>query len=225
MVQSKFSGMTLITIDSGRNCSPLGAKVRYLQPWGLGSYLLQKKRGSNLSATTIILYSVCSYLSTQLIKSDLIERPSGRFLKVKNPWSQVSTFHSTFSMDELRDALDDGKGSDDDLISEPSAGIFWTNYVALARMFKTMYLNWNPTRFRFSCQKHFSFTPNGSAFDISSNAQFTVSVVATETIWFVARRHYLGKTEAWEGYIGLAVFSGINRMYTYSRPTYRVRPS
>lgn len=41
-------------------------------------------------------------------------------------------------------------------------------------------------------------------------------------VWILVERHYLGKGEGWEGYIGIAVFPGNERIYSYTRAIYRV---
>lgn len=73
-------------------------------------------------------------------------------------------------------------------------------------------------------RKHFTFTPNGTDYDVGINGQYTISLEGTSDVWVLVERHYLGKLEAWNGYLGLAVFSGNERVYSYTRPTYRVRP-
>lgn len=108
---------------------------------------------------------------------------------------------------------------------DPSVGTFWIDYATLSQTFKTLYLNWNPTRFANYRQKHFSFTPNGSDFDIGSNGQYSFCIKGTGDVWILVEKHYLGKLEGWQGYIGLAVFPGNERIYSYTRATYRVCPS
>jgi hypothetical protein len=106
--------------------------------------------------------------------------------------------------------------------NDPSSGTFWVEYSSLSYTFKTLYLNWNPALFQYYTRKHFSFTPNGSDFDIGTNGQYTISVEGTGEVWILLERHYLGKSEGWEGYLGLAVYQGNERVYSYARPSYRV---
>ena len=122
-------------------------------------------------------------------------------------------------MDELRSSL---PSEDEKPVNDPSTGIFWVEYSRLSYTFKTLYLNWNPALFQYYARKHFSFTPNGSDFDIGTNGQFTISIEGMGEVWILLRRHYLGKSEGWEGYLGLAVFRGNERSYSYTRPSYRV---
>jgi hypothetical protein len=64
--------------------------------------------------------------------------------------------------------------------------------------------------------------PTGSDFDVGLNGQYTFTTDTTGEVWILLERHYLGKSEGWEGYIGLAVFPGNERIYSYSRPLFRV---
>ena len=122
----------------------------------------------------------------------------GMKVQLRNPWSQGG-----IPSEATRDA-----------------GTFWLDFRPLCQRFKTLYLNWNPAVFQYSSTKHFSFTLNGSDFDIGSNAQ--ISLKGSGDAWILLQRHYLGKAEGWEGYIGISVFPGTERIYTYSRPAYRV---
>jgi hypothetical protein len=152
----------------------------------------------------------------------MVDHSSRRLLQIKNPWSRGGIPGSSFSTTELKSTLQSIDESSPDLPCDPSLGTFWTEYSTLSRTFKTLYLNWSPARFESVRHKHFSFIPNGSDFDISSNGQYTISVEGTGDVWIVVERHYLGKSEAWNGYVGLAVFPGDKRVYSYTRPIYRV---
>lgn len=160
---------------------------------------------------------------------------SRRLIKIRNPWSRGGVPRNSFSTAELRDALPDlanndhttgNTGSRDrgEMLSpgDPLLGTFWIDYPTLTQSFKTLYLNWNPSLFPHIAQKHFSFTPNGSDFDVAGNGQFMFSTDGTGEVWVLIERHCLGKLEGWEGYIGLAVFKGEERVYSYSRAIYRV---
>ena len=150
----------------------------------------------------------------------MIDRRRRRLLQVRNPWSRRGIPKSTFSTTELRDSLEEADL--ETITDDSSVGTFWVEYATLSQTFKTLYLNWNPSLFQHSRQKHFSFTPTGSDFDIGLNGQYTFSVQGTGDVWILIERHYLGKSEGWEGYIGLAVFPGNERSYSYTRATYRV---
>jgi calpain-7 len=133
---------------------------------------------------------------------------SERRLLIRNPWSRGGIPKSSLSTS-----------------NEDGLGTFWVDYPTFAQTFKTLYLNWNPALFQYVRRKHFSFTPNGSDYDVGANGQYTISVEGTGEVWILVERHHLGKSEGWEGYIGLAVFPGNERVYTYTRPSYRVPPS
>jgi len=151
---------------------------------------------------------------------DILDRRGGRrVLQVRNPWSKGGIPHTAFSLGGLHDAISD---TPTDLHDDPSKGTFWIDYTTLTRLFKTLYLNWNPRLFTHVKRKHFQFTPTGSDFDVGVNGQYTLTVNGTAETWILLERHYLGKSEGWEGYIGLAVFPGNERIYSYSRPLFRV---
>jgi len=150
---------------------------------------------------------------------DIIDRPGGRrLLQVRNPWSKGGIPHTAFSLGELHDAI----SGTPELHDDPSNGTFWIDYTILTQLFKTLYLNWNPHLFPHVRRKHFQFTPTGSDFDVGLNGQYTLTTDGTGEVWILLERHYLGKPEGWEGYIGLAVFPGNERIYSYSRPLFRV---
>ena len=151
---------------------------------------------------------------------DILDRPGGRrVLQVRNPWSKGGIPHTAFSLGELHDSISEVST---DLHDDPSKGTFWIDYTTLTQLFKTLYLNWNPQLFSHVRRKHFQFTPTGSDFDIGLNGQYTLTTDGSGEIWILLERHYLGKSEGWEGYIGLAIFPGNERIYSYSRPLFRV---
>jgi hypothetical protein len=158
-----------------------------------------------------------------MLMVDMLDRSGLRLLRVRNPWSKGGIPKSSFSMDELRVSLPSDEDKDL-LIGNTSIGTFWVDYATLFQTFKTLYLNWNPAVFQYYSQKHFSFTPSGSDFDVGTNGQYTISVEGTGDAWILIERHYLGKSEGWGGYIGLAMFPGNERVYSYSRPIHRVIP-
>src|SRR5579859_1506811 len=135
--------------------------------------------------------------------SEIRDDPGRRFLQVRNPWSKGGTPKSSFSTSDLLSALHPTTDSDPSIPDDSSRGLFWIDYAALTRSFKTLYLNWNPALFQYCSRKHFTFTPNGSDFDIATNGQFTITVDGTGEVWIMVERHYLGKSEGWEGYIGI----------------------
>ena len=176
----------------------------------------QRRRNLDWLETIIIPYLVS--ISKAMSHIDIVDRNNRRLLQIRNPWSKGGIPKSTFSTIELQDALS-GKSA---LTPDESLGTFWIDYASLSQMFKTLYLNWNPALFLYSYSKHFSFIPNGSDFDVGRNGQYTISTQGPGDVWILVERHYFGKSEGWEGYIGLAVFSGNERIYSYSGATYRV---
>lgn len=160
-----------------------------------------------------------------LLTVDIVDRGGRRLLQVRNPWSRGGIPRSSFTISELLDALPPTESGnvDTELTSaDAELGTFWVDYAMLSQSFRTLYLNWNPALFPYSTRKHLSFTPSGSDFDVGGNGQYTLSVGGAGEVWILVERHCLGKSEGWEGYIGLAVFPGNERVYSYSRPSYRV---
>lgn len=190
----------------------------------------------------------------------MIDRRGVRILQLRNPWSRKGipsfpTLYTTLSTprntnpnveeNNLPDANPDS--GDEEIANDPSVGTFWITYPTLSQAFKTLYVNWNPSLFNYSTSKHFSFTPNGSDFDVRQNGQYIFSINQSKSgevegtkggsnggagwgggvrdMWVLLERHYLGKLEGWDGYIGLAVFPGNERIYSYNtRALYRVTP-
>jgi len=153
----------------------------------------------------------------------MVNRFGQRILQLRNPWSKRGIPKSTFST--TNNPLNTNQNDDNKITFEDDAtvGTFWLDYINLSQTFKTLYVNWSPSIFTYCTQKQFSFTPNGSDFDIGQNGQYTFMAEGNGDIWILVERHYLGKSEAWEGYIGLAVFPGNERVYSYTRATYRVQ--
>jgi hypothetical protein len=139
---------------------------------------------------------------------DIKMHDNHRLLQIRNPWSKRGIPKQTFHSQNFGDDL--------------THGTFWLEYHAISQTFKTLYLNWNPRLFGFVAQRHLSFAPVGSDIDVGGNGQFVLSVEGCGVVWVVLERHYLGGSEGWEGYIGLALFPGDERIYSYSRPIYRV---
>lgn len=152
---------------------------------------------------------------------DVIDRNGQRLLKIRNPWSRGGIPKSSFDFSSFWEDLD-SDSMEEYTPGDPSLGTFWLDYTTLCQNFKTLYLNWNSAIFPYRSQKHFSFTPNGSDYDVGTNGQYTISVEGTCDVWILVERHYLGKTEGWSGYLGLAVFPSNERVYSYTRPSYRV---
>jgi calpain-7 len=166
-----------------------------------------------------------SIFGTSIIKliADIIDKKGHRLLKIRNPWSRGGVPKSSFDFSAFWKDLP-GTSMDGYTPGDPSLGTFWLDYNTLCQHFKTLYLNWNPALFPHRAQKHFSFTPTGSDYDVGTNGQYTISVQGTSDVWVLVERHYLGKSEGWNGYLGLAVFQGNERIYSYTRPAYRVLP-
>jgi len=143
---------------------------------------------------------------------DIRMQETHRLLQIRNPWSKRGIPKQTFHAESP---------FEDDL----THGTFWLEYHTLGQSFKTLYLNWNPRLFGFAAQRHFQFTPAGGDFDVGGNGQFVVTVEESGVVWLLVERHYLGSSEGWEGYIGLALFCGEERIYSYTRPVTRVPPS
>lgn len=162
-----------------------------------------------------------------MVNKDMLDN-NRRLLQIRNPWSRGGIPKSAFSTSDLWDALPSptpNEAVDEDKLSGLSVGTFWVDYTVLSQSFKTLYLNWNPALFQYCQRRHLSFAPSGSDFDVGGNGQFSISVGGTGDVWILVERHYLGKSEGWEGYIGLAVFPGNERIYSYTRATYRVHSS
>jgi hypothetical protein len=52
--------------------------------------------------------------------------------------------------------------------------------------------------------------------------QLVLQMEGEGVVWVLVERHYLGIEEGWEGYIGLSLFQGNERVYSYTRPVNRV---
>jgi calpain-7 len=145
---------------------------------------------------------------------EMVHVSDKRLVKLRNPWSQGGI---------PKPSLDIASIPSSDLVpGDLSLGTFWFDFYTLTQVFKTLYLNWTPSLFPHFQTKHFTFTPNGSDFDVSSHAQYTFRGDGPGEVWLLLERHYLGQDEGWGGYIGLAVFSGAERLYCYGRPKWRV---
>jgi len=139
-----------------------------------------------------------------------------RLFQIRNPWSKRGIPKRTFNTpnSDPEEAFTDDVGK----------GTFWVEYHVLRQSFRTLYLNWNPRLFGFVAQQHVAFVPGQSDVDVGGNGQVVVAVEGEGVVWVVVERHYLGCQEGWEGYIGLALFQGSERVYSYTRPINRVPP-
>jgi calpain-7 len=148
---------------------------------------------------------------------DIRSHGTTRLLQVRNPWSKRGIPKRTFRPAEGEDFEEEGVVGDD-----VEKGTFWLEYHALRQSFRTLYLNWNPRLFGFVAQRHLSFVPGRGGSDVGGMGQIVLQMEGEGVVWVLVERHYLGVEEGWEGYIGLALFQGNERIYSYTRPINRV---
>jgi calpain-7 len=140
---------------------------------------------------------------------DIRTHATHRLCQICNPWSKRGIPKSTYTENEV---------FGDDV----ARGTFWLEFHVLRQNFRTLYLNWNPQLFGFVAQRHLAFVPGGSDVDVGLNGQVVLAVEGAGVVWVLVERHYLGVEEGWEGFIGLALFPGAERIYSYTRPINRV---
>ena len=127
---------------------------------------------------------------------DMKESNGQQLMLVKNPWCDGTIWKgatSTTSWNE-RSA---GVWTDEDGVhpiekSVFSPGTFWITFDEILRNFESLYLNWNPSLFRFRQDHHFSWTIRNSVSPacFTHNPQYSISSVKGGPVWMLLSRHF-----------------------------------
>lgn len=115
---------------------------------------------------------------------------------LKNPWSHLrwkgkfSEHDNTSWTPQLREALKYDPRS----AKMFDNGVFWIDYESLCHFFDVVYLNWNPTLFKFTYCIHQSWKagtgPAKDLYSVSDNPQYTLEVKAPgSAVWILLTRH------------------------------------
>lgn len=72
-------------------------------------------------------------------------------------------------------------------------GLLWVSLEDVAQTFESMYLNWNPSLFRYRQDHHFRWDIPPACFlaTLAKNPQFCVTVPSGGLVWILISRHFV----------------------------------
>lgn len=150
---------------------------------------------------------------------DLREVNGQRLLMIKNPWCEGPSWRgkikeSTRAHLQPNSALSDLSDLESDRDADPvessrdllnadsqlSPGTFWMDLDNVIQHFESIYLNWNPSMFKYRQDIHFAWDLSRSGMrrrglsrhrysSLKSNPQFAVNAIEGGTIWVLLWRH------------------------------------
>lgn len=162
---------------------------------------------------------------------DLRQSATHRLLLVKNPSSSGNAWKARFPTadtvkigEERLQPRDFHRSLEDTLPSSDriAPGTAWIDFDDCVQTFESIYLNWNPSIFRYHQDVHFSWditnTPPGS---FRENPQYSATSQSGGVVWFLLSRHMRGEhhlkepstssssrqSESRSGYITLYAFA------------------
>jgi len=104
-------------------------------------------------------------------------------------------------------------------------GTFWIDLRSFSHFFKTIYLNWNPSLFKYTfCCHSYWGSDQGPKFDFYSydnNPQYKLSVSQSNTaVWALLTRHITDKDDFANNkvYLAIVVFKGGEKIYVQKEP-------
>lgn len=143
-----------------------------------------------------------------------------RLLQLKNPWAR-KRWTGRFSPEDaaswtprLRAAL----RYDQELALQVDNGVFWIDLASLQRHFASLYVNWNPERFRMRrWTLHDAWPvrrgPRSDAYNREYSPQYRLEVQGESEVWVLLTKHTTQKLEREEDFITLHVYRGGARVY------------
>ncbi|KAK2882700.1 hypothetical protein FQN49_000099 [Arthroderma sp. PD_2] len=124
---------------------------------------------------------------------NLQERDGIRQVLIKNPWAAGPVWKGVGQLRAgyaLTDAVSEPEPSHP---STTAPGTFWMTYDDVLQNFDNLYLNWNPTLFRYRQDIHFRWDLSSAgiiAGCFAENPQFAVSTKAGGTVWLLLGKHF-----------------------------------
>lgn len=161
---------------------------------------------------------------------DIREVRGKRLLLLKNPWSHMrwkgnyserDTVHWT---SELKAELNyDPKNA-----QMFDNGVFWIDYDSICQFFEVIYMNWNPSLFKYTYSTHQKWkagsSPIKDSFNIGENPQYSLEVNSPHpsAVWVLLTRHITDKEDfaVNKEYITILVYKneGQRVYYPYDPP-------
>ncbi|PKX89608.1 calpain-like protease PalBory [Aspergillus novofumigatus IBT 16806] len=141
---------------------------------------------------------------------DMKEFKGRRQMLVKNPWAGVDT-----ASGRTENALASNAPHDR---SSLSPGTFWMDCEMVFQNFENLYLNWNPSLFRYRQDIHFTWdlaAGKGVPGCFVKNPQFAVTSESGGTVWLLLGKHfrtidrpgYSSSEDSQAGFISIYVFN------------------
>ncbi|KAL5612540.1 hypothetical protein BROUX41_004361 [Berkeleyomyces rouxiae] len=143
---------------------------------------------------------------------------NSRRLLVKNPWSTGPAWVRHKSPDSGSTALPQQAGTRS----------FWVTFEDMVQNFESMYLNWNPSLFKFRQDHHFMWniaSDDNMSDTIFKNPQYQISAPTKTTAWILLARHHrdeelqlarersFSRSDSSLGYMSVAVVEDGKRLF------------
>ncbi|KAH7127726.1 hypothetical protein EDB81DRAFT_149477 [Dactylonectria macrodidyma] len=119
-----------------------------------------------------------------------------RRLLVKNPWCNGPVWKGATAPPSLALRMNEGQPAESNQASssiQPSSGSFWMPLEDVVQHFESMYLNWNPARFAYRQDHHFTWKiPTATvATSLVRNPQYTLESPSGGVVWILVSRHFM----------------------------------
>ncbi|KAM5432688.1 cysteine protease [Microsporum ferrugineum] len=123
---------------------------------------------------------------------NLQERDGVRQLLIKNPWAAGPVWKGVGQL-RASHSLSDTSEPEPSHPSTTAPGTFWMAFDDVLQNFDNLYLNWNPTLFRYRQDIHFRWDLSSVSIVagcFAENPQFAVSTKAGGTVWLLLGKHF-----------------------------------
>lgn len=163
---------------------------------------------------------------------DVREVKGKQLFLLKNPWSHLR-WKGNFSE---RDSVNWTKEMREALNFDPKSaqmfdnGVFWIDYQSLCKFFDVIYMNWNPSLFKFTYCIHQTWKaglgPIKDVYNVGENPQYSLEVKAptASAVWILLTRHITDREDFAQNreYITVLVYKndGKRVYYPYDPPAY-----
>ncbi|DAA79743.1 TPA_exp: Calpain-like protein [Trichophyton benhamiae CBS 112371] len=122
----------------------------------------------------------------------LQERDGIRQMLIKNPWAAGPVWKGLGQLSENY-VFSDGSEHETSHPSTTAPGTFWMAFEDVLQNFDNLYLNWNPSLFRYRQDIHFRWDLSSASIVpgcFAGNPQFAVSTKSGGTVWLLLGKHF-----------------------------------
>ncbi|KAL4222516.1 calpain 7 [Mactra antiquata] len=164
---------------------------------------------------------------------DIREVKGKRLFMLKNPWNHLR-WKGRFCENDLSNwtpELQKALNYDPKSAQTFDNGVFWIDYESLLHFYDVIYINWNPSLFKYTTCIHSSWLakegPKKDRYNISDNPQFRLELKSSQpsAVWCLLTRHITDKSDFADNkeFIALLVYDtgGKKIFYPHDPPPYK----